>query len=138
MAIGGGGAEITIVALIDLLPSATDFAVMVTLPPVGTAEGAVYVVCSWLPVLTGLKLPQELDPQVTDQLTPAADVSFVSCAVRAVMLPAETDAGGGLRKAIEIAAGVMLRVTELIAEGSLVTAALIVTVPPKGIAAGAL
>jgi hypothetical protein len=54
------------------------------------------------------------------------------------MLPAETDAGGGLRKAIEIAAGVMLRVTELIAEGSLVTAALIVTVPPKGIAAGAL
>jgi hypothetical protein len=43
---GGGGAVIVSVALADLVVSVSEVAVIVTVPPAGTTEGAVYVVTS--------------------------------------------------------------------------------------------
>jgi hypothetical protein len=55
------------VELTDFVVSVSDVPVMVTLPPAGTAEGAVYVVIA---PITGLNEPQFVEPQVTDQYTP--------------------------------------------------------------------
>jgi hypothetical protein len=88
--------------------------------------------------VTGLKLPQALDPQLADQVAPAAVLSLVSCTRNCVMLPAITDVGGLPKKAIVIAAGVIAKVTVLIADGSLVTDAVMVTLVPRGTAGGAV
>lgn len=63
-------ASMVMAALADFVGSVTDVAVIVTTPPVGTAEGAVKVVAPPLAVEEGLKDPQELEAQVTFQVTP--------------------------------------------------------------------
>ncbi len=85
-----------------------------------------------------MKLPQALDPQVADQVAPAAELSLVNCAWNSAVLPAIIDIGGVPRRAIVIAAGVIVKVTVLIADGSLVTDAVMVTLVPKGTAGGAV
>jgi hypothetical protein len=91
-----------------------------------------------LAVVTGLKLPQTLEPQLADQVAPAAVLSLVNCTVSCAVLPAMIDVGGVPRKAIVIAAGVIVSVTVLIADGSLVTDAVMVTLVPRGTAGGAV
>ena len=64
--------------------SVTEVAVTVTVPPVGIAAGAVYVVAEPLAVFVGLKLPQAPAlPQVTDHVTPAFAGSLLTTAVSA-------------------------------------------------------
>jgi hypothetical protein len=84
--------------LADTLLCATEVAVMVTVPPVGIAVGAVKVVAIPLSVLTGLNEPQGFVPvppvQVTLQFTPPGGVeSFVTVAVNWVFVPASIEAG---------------------------------------------
>jgi hypothetical protein len=50
-----------------------------------------------LGVVAGLKLPHCALPQVTDQVTPAFALSFVTVAVKAVLVVAASVAGGLLR-----------------------------------------
>jgi hypothetical protein len=57
-----------------------EVALIVTLPPSGTVDGAVYVVVTPLPVFIGLKLPQPEDPQL--HVTPALCTSLVTTALR--------------------------------------------------------
>jgi hypothetical protein len=72
--------RIEIVALADLVESATEVAVIVTVPHEGTVIGAVYVVDTVLCVCAGLKDPYELEPQVAVQLTPSVLTSLVMVA----------------------------------------------------------
>lgn len=63
----------------------TAVAVTVTVLPVGTAAGAVYMVAALLAVATGLKLPQAPAlPQVTVQFTPPFAESLLTTAVSEV------------------------------------------------------
>jgi hypothetical protein len=75
---GGGGVVIVSVTLTNLVVSVSEVAVMVTLPPDGTTEGAVYVVSPCDAVEVALNEPQILDPQVAVQNTPAATGSLVT------------------------------------------------------------
>jgi hypothetical protein len=72
------------------VPSVTEVATTVTVPPVGTFAGAVYVVAEPLAVFAGLKLPHEDVPQVTDHVTPAFALSPVTNAVKGAVVPAVT------------------------------------------------
>jgi hypothetical protein len=77
---GGGedGVVIVIVALADLVVSVNDVAIIVTVLPTGTTEGAVY---TDEPVdIAGLNDPQALDPQVTVKATPAFKGSLTTTA----------------------------------------------------------
>jgi hypothetical protein len=66
----GGVVVIANVAETDLVVSCTEVAVMVTVPPAGTVEGAVYVVEAALLEVVGLNEPHPLvAPQVADQVT---------------------------------------------------------------------
>src|SRR5579862_8750328 len=60
---------IVMFAITDFVGSVTEVAVMVTLLPVGTADGAVYVLALPLFVVAGLNCPQDELPHVTVQLT---------------------------------------------------------------------
>ncbi|MFZ3263260.1 MAG: hypothetical protein WA172_04625 [Terriglobales bacterium] len=82
------------VADTDLVLSVIEVAVMVTLPPVGTVGGAVYVVGVVLGVEVGLKLPQGALLQVTDQFTPAFRLSLVMVAAMPAVAPGFMEAGG--------------------------------------------
>jgi hypothetical protein len=69
----------TAVAWVTL--SFADVAVIVTVPPEGTVDGAVYVVAPPLAVFVGLKLPQPGDdPQL--HVTPRFCTSLATTAVR--------------------------------------------------------
>jgi hypothetical protein len=75
---------------------AVDAALIVTVLPVGTLEGAVYTVVVPLAVWTGEKEPQFALPQATVQSTPAFVPSFATLADRftaplATMLAGGTD-----------------------------------------------
>ncbi len=85
-----------------------------------------------------LKEPQSLDPQVTVQVAPAAVASFVSCTPTGVAPPAESEAGGRENHVIEIGRPTMVKVTLDDCDESLVTLAVIVTVPPTGAVEGAV
>jgi len=86
-----------IVAETDLVVSATEVAVTVTVPPAGTADGAVYVVGVPLPVVELLNEPHALAvPQVTDQVTLALDELLVTAADSCADLPVDNDVGGEL------------------------------------------
>ena len=62
--------------------SVVDAAVIVTVPPTGTAAGAVYDVVAPLAVCAGEKVPQLPGlEQVTDQSTPALPKSLVTVAI---------------------------------------------------------
>jgi hypothetical protein len=76
------GGVIVIVAEADLLASVTEVAVTVTVFPLGTAAGAVYVVLAPLAVDALLNDPQApLLPHVTLHFTPAFALSFPTFAV---------------------------------------------------------
>jgi hypothetical protein len=53
----------------DFVGSVTEVAVTLMLPPAGTADGAVYVVDTPLPVVAELKEPQAELPQIADHCT---------------------------------------------------------------------
>ena len=90
----GGGVMVTETEA-DFAEFAAEVAVMVTLFPVGTEDGAVYDVVELLPVeLAGLTLPQDELPQVTVQVTPAPVPSFETTAVKVAVVPTTTEAGG--------------------------------------------
>jgi hypothetical protein len=78
----------------DLVVSAAEVAVTVTMFPVGTAAGAVNMVVELFPVeLVGFTAPQAAPPQCTVQLTPAPLLSFVTTAVRVAVAPTATEVG---------------------------------------------
>jgi hypothetical protein len=94
---------IVIVAETDLVVSATEVAVIVTVPPAGTVKGAVYVVDVPLPVVAVLNEPHALAvPQVTDQVTLTLDELLVTAAESCVDLPAVSDVGGAVANSTEI------------------------------------
>jgi hypothetical protein len=95
----GGGSVVVIVmtAATDLVGSCTEVAVIVTVPPAGTVEGAVYVVDVPLPVVAVLNEPHAFEvPQVTDQVTLALDELLVTAAESCVELPVDSDVGGAV------------------------------------------
>ena len=68
------------VAVADAAGFAVAVAVMVTVPPGGTVEGAEYV--AGLPLaVCGVIVPHAVAPHVTDQPAPSARGSFVTIAV---------------------------------------------------------
>jgi len=127
-----------IVAVADFVLSVTELAVTVTVLPVGTLLGAVYVVVAELPgEVAGLKLPQAELPQATVQVTPAALLSLLTFAVKLAEAPTARDVGG-FEIATEIAAdAVMVMETEADLVVSAAEVAVTVTVFPVGTAAGA-
>jgi hypothetical protein len=86
----------------DLLPSATEVAVMVTVPPDGAVIGAVYVVAAPLAVDVGLKLPQ-VPAGVQLHVTPLAAESLDTVTDKLVVAPNAMFAGGAAEKLTEIA-----------------------------------
>ncbi len=87
---------IAIVALADLVGSATDAAVTITFPPVGTLGGAAYVVLTPLAVCEAVNEPQELEPHATCQVTPPPLVSLLTTAVSEVLaFTARLEGAGG-------------------------------------------
>jgi hypothetical protein len=65
------------------------------------------VVAVPLAVEAGEKVPQDLPPQVTDQVTPPLLASLFTLAVIFVFAPGAIELGGGASKATEIAGGGM-------------------------------
>jgi formylmethanofuran:tetrahydromethanopterin formyltransferase len=123
----------TAVALVVL--SFAEVAVIVTVPPEGTVDGAVYVVAPPLAVFVGLKLPQPGDePQL--HVTPTLSTSFVTCALRVsvpdvVTLNVEGDTVTIIGRIV--IAGVLADLVESATE-----VAVIVTVPHEGTVTGAV
>ena len=85
--------EICTTALALLDESVTEVAMTVTLPPVGTVAGAVYVVMLPLGVEVGLKAPQAA-AGVQLQFTPLAAESFCTVAATLAVPPVPSTAGG--------------------------------------------
>lgn len=85
--------------------SVTDVAVRVTLPPEGTAGGAVYIVVAVLPgEVLGLNEPH--DPAgVQLQFTPAPAESFATVAVTDAVPETDSVAGGAVEIVTEMAGG---------------------------------
>jgi hypothetical protein len=137
---GATAAVTTTVAETDLLLSVTDVAVTLTLPPVGTDDGAVNVVGASLAVVAGWNAPQAAAAQVTVQVTCGSDdTSLVTLADSETMPPAWIDAGGFETKETEIGMGaVMAMVAESDRLGVATEVAVSVTVFPVGMAAGAV
>jgi hypothetical protein len=96
---------IVIAAEIDFVLSPVEVAFTVTMPPVGTAAGAVYVVAPPLGVWAGANDPQAALLQLTDQSTPASDESFATVAVIEAVRPACSDFGGAALNETEITGG---------------------------------
>lgn len=91
----GAGAVMVIDTEADLVVSATEVAVTVTVFPVGTVAGAVNVVVKLFPVeVIGFTTPHAVPPQCTVQVTPAPLLSFVTTAARVVVAPTTTEVGG--------------------------------------------
>jgi hypothetical protein len=128
------------VADADFVVSVTEVAVTVTVLPVGTADGAVYVVAVPLAVLVGLNPPQApMLPQVTDQVTPAFAESLLTTAVSDVVALVWSEEGGSGLKATEIGtAAVMVMVADADFVVSVTEVAVTVTVLPVGTADGAV
>ena len=102
--VGGGGLKTTVIgggvmvmfAETNFVLSAVEVAVTVTILPLGTAAGAVYVVGTPLAVWVGLNDPQApVLPHVTDQSTPAFFESFETTAVIGLVAFTSIDVGGG-------------------------------------------
>jgi hypothetical protein len=85
----GGGLAVTVTVCVSVADwSAVDVAVIVTVPPVGIAGGAVYDVAAPLAVCAGEKLPQLPGLEhVTDQSTPALLESLVTAAISWALRP---------------------------------------------------
>jgi len=76
-------------------------------------------------------------PHVIDQEAPAFAVSFATSTVKVVCCPAASEVIGADVKAMVMDGAVMVTVTLLVADGLLVTEAMMVTVLPIGTYAGA-
>jgi hypothetical protein len=138
------------IADICVVGLAVAVAVIVTVPPVGTVEGAMKdVVTCWiefglsLAVCCGMNEPQALPPHVTLQSIPICPAAFgmvpsVTKAARFVALPAGIEAGGVTAIVIVTTGGRMVTVALALAEGSATDVAVIVTVFPAGTADGAM
>jgi len=139
---GGGSGVIVIVACTDFVVSVSEVAVMITVPPDGTVEGAVYIVAVELkaaPVMAGLNEPQAFTPQLAVQITPAFATSFVVCALKAVFPLTASELGGtGGPNEMTIGKATIVKLTLLFCEGLLVTLAVMVTVVPIGTTEGAV
>jgi len=124
----------------DLVVSVADVAITVTVLPGGIAVGAVYVDGTPLAVKAGLNDPQGEAPQVTVQFTWGfAVTSFVICARMDIEEPTCIEAGGAPENVTEIGmGGTILMTAEAESEGSATEVAVTVTVPPEGIAGGAV
>src|ERR1700743_1066576 len=96
---------IEIVADTDLVVSETDVGVTFTVPPVGIAAGAAYVVAALLAVVVGFSVPHAAVPQVTLHVTPPFLLSFVTTAVSGKVLLIVKAAGGVAAKATLTPAG---------------------------------
>ena len=140
------GAVVTMFAVdvANMAELVVDFAVIVAVPPVGTEMGAIYVVTAPLAVCAGLTVPQLVAQQLTLQSTPALAESLPT--------RAETAALWAVPEVCTYSTeGATLTVTGTGADGfTICTVALadllvsvsdvtvIVTVPPGGIADGAV
>lgn len=96
--------EISTMALALLDGSVTEVAMTVTLPPVGTVAGAVYVVMLPLGVTVGLKAPQAA-AGVQLQVTPPAAESFCTVAATLAVPPVPSVAGGIVESVTETDGG---------------------------------
>lgn len=96
--------EISTLALALLDGSVTEVAMIVTLPPVGTVAGAVYVVMLPLGVEVGLKAPQAA-AGVQVQFTPPAAESFWTVAATLAVPPVPRIAGGIVESVTETVGG---------------------------------
>ncbi len=86
-------------------------------------------------VVAGLNEPQSLEPQITDHLTPALLESFATEALSVAVARTAIDEG---EEIVTIAGRfAIVRVTEDVCDGSLVTFAVIVTFVPTGMREGA-
>jgi hypothetical protein len=111
--------------------------VMVTLPPDGTAAGAVYVVVAPLTVWAGLTEPQLPPPQLSAQSTPAFAESFVTAAASVAWADVCKELGGDCVKVTEMG-GRMDKLATAVLVGSATDVAVRVTVFPDGTDAGAV
>lgn len=101
--IGAVAEVIVTVAVALLLLSVVEKAVMLTVLPVGTADGGVYIVVAPLAVCVVEKDPQAPAlPQLTAQSTPAFAESFVTVAASAAVAPICNEAGGTCVSATEM------------------------------------
>lgn len=138
---GGGGPVIVNVAFIDFVVSVSEVALMVTVPPVGTVAGAVYVVGTspLASVVVELNDPHSGDPQLAVQISPVPRGSFVAIAARSAVVLTASEVGGNLLKNESvIGVGRIVKVTLLACDGLLVIVAVIVTVVPIGVTDGAV
>jgi hypothetical protein len=144
---GGGGAVIVSVTLADLVVSVSDVAVIVTMPPVGTMEGAVYVVLNvcWLEEVaggvTGLNEPQTLEPQDAVKITPELVGSLVTWALTESVVFTCNELGTGVAikdSDTPIGDATIVRTKLVLCEGLLVTVAIMVIALPIGTADGAV
>jgi hypothetical protein len=144
---GGAGFNVTeiapaivmvILADADAEGFCTAVAVTSTVPPLGIAAGAVYVVVTVVHVLVvGLNEPQAFAGRHV-QVTPELVGSFTTTAVSVVVVPVAIEAGVGWSET-EMGGGaliVMVAVADCV--GSLIDVAVTVTEPPVGIAVGAV
>ena len=95
------------------------------------------MVCDALGLVGFANDPQLLEPQVTDQETPALAESFNVSAVKSAVVPAATEVGG-FTKLTAMALATIVRVEFALAAGLLVTDAVRVTVLPTGMREGAV
>jgi hypothetical protein len=89
----------------DLVPSATDVAVTVTLRFAATVLGAVYVVAAPLAVAVGDTEPQGAVEHVTVHVTPLFDESFTTLAMKFTVCPESTLCGVDGETLTEISGG---------------------------------
>jgi hypothetical protein len=123
------GAEIVTLALALFVVSLTELAVMVTLPPCGTATGAVYVVVAPEAVCAGVNVPHAaLGTQL--QVTPLFAVSLDTVAATLAVALVCIEAGGVLVIATEIGVAVIVTLAVALLVVSLTEVAVIVTLPP--------
>jgi hypothetical protein len=133
-----GGAVIVTLAVAFLVMSLTDVAVIVTLAPAGTAAGAVYVVAAPEAVWAGVNDPQAA-LGVQPHVTPLFAESLETVAATLAVVPVCMEAGGAVVIATEMAGGALM--VTLVAAAlvvSLTEVAFMVTLPPWGMAAGAV
>jgi hypothetical protein len=132
------GPLICSVAFAVLVGSVADVAVIVTLPPVGGVEGAVYTVAAPLAVATGLNEPQDPMGVVQLQFTGVVAGSLTVVATIDTVVAISSAPGGGVVRVIAITGGVIDTVWLLNFVLSVTDVAVIVTLPPAGIVAGAV
>ena len=131
------GMLICTTALAVFVGSVADVAVIVTAPPVGAVEGAVYTVAAPLAVAGTLKEPQN---PVGEQLqfTGVVAGSLTVIATIAAVVAINSAPGGGVVSVTEITGGVIDTAWLFAFVLSVTDVAVMVTLPPVGIVAGAV